>query len=52
MLPDGGILIDTPGLRELKLWSEGEGIQAAFGEVDELARACRFGDCTHAGEPG
>lgn len=51
-LPGGGALIDTPGLRELGLWGGGAGLDAAFADVTELARACRFGDCRHEHEPG
>jgi ribosome biogenesis GTPase len=51
-LPDGGCLIDTPGMRELGLWDAGEGIDQAFDEVQSLATACRFRDCQHQGEPG
>jgi ribosome biogenesis GTPase len=51
MLPDGGIVIDTPGLRELQLW-DGGGIEEAFADVEELAGACRFNDCSHTQEPG
>jgi ribosome biogenesis GTPase len=50
-LPGGGMVIDTPGIRELQLW-DGDGIDEAFSEIDELAGACRFNDCTHASEPG
>ena len=52
LLPGGGVLVDTPGMRELQLWPGGEGLDAAFADVAELARDCRFGDCAHAGEPG
>lgn len=51
-LPCGGLLIDTPGMRELGLWDEGDGTAEAFADIEELAEACRFRDCTHAGEPG
>jgi ribosome biogenesis GTPase len=56
-LAGGGLMIDTPGLRELGLWSgrtaEGEpGTAAAFGDVAALAAGCRFGDCRHRTEPG
>lgn len=52
LLPEGrGVVVDTPGLRELGLW-EGEGIDATFPELAEVARECRFGDCRHQGEPG
>jgi len=51
-LPGGGCLIDTPGMRELGLWDAGEGIDRAFGDVAEVAAACRYRDCQHRGEPG
>jgi ribosome biogenesis GTPase len=50
--PGGAILIDTPGLRELGLWDAEDGLQRAFADIEELARNCRFRDCSHAGEPG
>jgi ribosome biogenesis GTPase / thiamine phosphate phosphatase len=54
VLPGGGILIDTPGMRELALFAEGEGESATsgFSEIDALAQRCRFRDCTHESEPG
>lgn len=51
-LPSGGCLIDTPGMRELKLTGEEDLEQSRFSDIDELAQSCRFGDCRHAGEPG
>lgn len=51
-LPDGGWLIDTPGMRELQLVDVHDAIEDVFGEITELASRCRFGDCTHASEPG
>ena len=51
-LAEGGMLIDTPGMRELGLWDAGEGLRAAFADIDALAGRCRFRDCTHQGEPG
>jgi ribosome biogenesis GTPase len=51
-LPGGALLIDTPGMRELQPWLEGDGLDAAFDDVSELARLCRFADCAHDGEPG
>ena len=52
-LPGGGLVIDTPGLRELQLWDVGAAsLDAAFADVEELAADCRFGDCTHEHEPG
>jgi len=50
-LPDGGLLLDTPGMRELQLLDE-EGLDAAFAEIADLAARCRFGDCHHDTEPG
>lgn len=51
-LPGGALVIDTPGMRELQLWSDGAGLDRAFGDVEELARDCRFPDCSHESEPG
>ena len=48
----GGWLIDTPGMRELRLTDAEEGIAAVFDDLGTLARACRFADCTHQAEPG
>ena len=52
-VPGGGLLLDTPGLRVIEPWEgEGEGFDAAFGEVAALVAACRFSDCRHETEPG
>jgi len=51
-LHHGGLLIDGPGMRELGLWGEEEGLGQAFADVLALAGGCRFGDCTHLREPG
>jgi ribosome biogenesis GTPase len=51
-LQDGGILIDTPGMRELQLWDAEDGLEHAFGDVTALADDCRFRDCAHVAEPG
>jgi ribosome biogenesis GTPase len=52
-LPGGGMVIDTPGIRELQLWDVGSAaLQDAFADVDQLAAECRFADCGHASEPG
>ncbi|MBU7600498.1 ribosome small subunit-dependent GTPase A [Streptomyces sp. P38-E01] len=48
----GRVFIDTPGLRGVGLWDAGEGLGRAFGEIEGLARRCRFGDCGHRSEPG
>lgn len=50
--PTGGLLIDTPGLREIQLWEGDQGIESAFADVEALAEGCRFADCRHQGEPG
>ena len=53
LLPeDGGVLIDTPGMRELQLWDTGDGMLGTFTDVDALAASCRFRDCQHRHEPG
>jgi ribosome biogenesis GTPase len=52
LLGHEGILIDTPGMRELQLWETGDALAGAFGDIDALALGCRFRDCRHAGEPG
>lgn len=51
LLPGGGLLLDTPGMRELQLL-DADGVGEAFEDVDQLARACRFTDCLHGDEPG
>jgi ribosome biogenesis GTPase len=50
-LPSGGLVIDTPGLRELQLWDVGESLDEAFEDVTELFAHCRFSDCAHDREP-
>ena len=52
LLPGGGVLIDTPGMRGIALWDASDGIASAFPDVDVLAEKCRFRDCTHVSEPG
>ena len=44
--------MDTPGIRELRVWVLDEGLDLAFPEIEELAKGCRFRDCRHEGEPG
>ena len=51
-LPGGGLLIDTPGMRELQLWVADEGLEEAFEDVTSLFAQCRFSDCSHESEPG
>jgi ribosome biogenesis GTPase len=50
--PWGGLVLDTPGMRELQLWDAGEGLEATFSDIEELAQGCRFRDCGHQSEPG
>ncbi|GAB2716343.1 ribosome small subunit-dependent GTPase A [Streptomyces bullii] len=52
VLPGGGVLIDTPGLRGVGLWDAGSGVGQVFAEIEELAERCRFHDCAHDSEPG
>ncbi|MGB3311522.1 MAG: ribosome small subunit-dependent GTPase A [Nodosilinea sp.] len=52
LLPSGALLIDTPGMRELQLWTTSEGLEATFADIEALAEDCRFRDCRHQGEPG
>lgn len=51
-LPDGALLIDNPGIRELQLWDVDEALDATFDDIAELAERCRFRDCGHDNEPG
>ncbi|MCX6619715.1 MAG: ribosome small subunit-dependent GTPase A [Acidobacteria bacterium] len=51
-LPGGGVLIDTPGLRELALWAGQDSVDEVFAPIAALARLCRFHDCAHSGAPG
>jgi ribosome biogenesis GTPase len=52
MLPGQGVLIDTPGMRELQLWDTGDAVGGTFADIEERAAACRFRDCLHRTEPG
>ena len=52
LLPGGGVVIDTPGLRGIGLQESGDGLAAAFPDVTALAEECRFSDCAHSTEPG
>ncbi len=51
LLPNGGCMIDTPGMRELQLWDSGEGISDTFQDIETLASQCFFKDCQHQNEP-
>jgi ribosome biogenesis GTPase len=50
-LPSGALLLDTPGLRELALWSTDSGLEQVFSDIEALAEGCRFQDCAHTNEP-
>ena len=52
LLPGGGVLIDSPGLREVGLWHADEGVARTFPEITALIDQCRFADCSHRKEPG
>jgi len=52
MIPSGGMMIDTPGMRELQLWAEEDSLHGSFEDIEGLAGACRFRDCSHEAEPG
>lgn len=51
-MPQGGMLMDNPGIREIAFHESGDGIENTFSDIQELAVLCRFSDCTHANEPG
>ncbi|GAA3687495.1 ribosome small subunit-dependent GTPase A [Nonomuraea antimicrobica] len=51
LLPGGGLVIDTPGIRRIGLYDIGEGVDRVFADIEELAQRCRFGDCGHTSEP-
>jgi ribosome biogenesis GTPase len=51
-LPGGALLMDTPGLREFRVWALDQGLDQAFPDIAELAAGCRFRDCRHESEPG
>jgi ribosome biogenesis GTPase len=50
--PDGGMIIDTPGMRELQLWANEGDVEQSFTDIELLANRCRFTNCTHTTEPG
>lgn len=51
-LPEGGLILDTPGMRTLALWEAEEGMEKMFGDIEALIKDCRFSDCKHQHEPG
>ncbi len=52
LLPSGGMVIDTPGMREFGMWDNDTGIERTFTDIEELAAQCKFRNCTHTNEPG
>ena len=52
MLPNGAMIIDTPGMRELGMWNAEDGINKTFSDIEELTQKCKYSDCTHINEPG
>jgi ribosome biogenesis GTPase len=52
VLPGGGLLVDTPGMRELALYDDEDGVATAYADITDLAEQCRFRDCAHRTEPG
>jgi ribosome biogenesis GTPase len=52
LVPDAGVVIDSPGLRELQLWIDEDSLKRSFEDVEEFVTQCRFGDCRHQSEPG
>jgi len=51
-LPDGGLVLDTPGMREIALWADEDALDHTFADVETVTQECRFSDCAHGGEPG
>ncbi len=52
MLPGGGLIIDTPGIRRVGLYDMSDGVDLVFSDIEDLAENCRFSDCAHTAEPG
>jgi ribosome biogenesis GTPase len=52
LLPGRGLIIDTPGMREMQLWDDAGSMETTFADIASLAEECRFRDCAHASEPG
>ena len=52
MMPQGGMIIDNPGIREISFWEIDQGVESTFPEIEEMAAECRFSDCSHTHEPG
>ena len=52
MLPNGAMIIDTPGMRELGMWNAEEGISKTFSDIEQYIGTCKYSNCTHTSEPG
>jgi len=52
LLPTGGLIVDTPGMREIQIWAGDESLQETFADIETLAPECRFRNCQHHNEPG
>lgn len=52
LLPNGGIIMDTPGMRTMLMWSGADGLESSFDDIEQLILNCKFTDCTHTNEPG
>ncbi len=51
LLPEGGLILDTPGMREFSLW-DSDALEQTFADLDDIVERCKFGNCSHNGEPG
>ena len=51
LCPDGGLLVDTPGLRSIGIWDAKESLEKVFADLEERSKDCRFSDCVHESEP-
>jgi ribosome biogenesis GTPase len=52
LVPDGGAIVDTPGVRAVGVWADEDALHRVFGDIEALAESCRFTDCAHDREPG
>jgi ribosome biogenesis GTPase len=50
--PEGGLIMDTPGMREVQLWSDESALDSTFNDIQQLTNGCKFSDCSHLCEPG
>ena len=52
LLPDGGMVIDTPGMRDIQMWANEESVEQTFSDIEELSSRCKFRNCSHTREKG